>query len=94
MHTCGDSCCCDVGRYKDSEIGAQSKLIPYDRLQDVRTELPAGGTRRITQICCICPVEEGEMIGTDDVLATWAAVTDALANQTILGLSFDPLRGY
>lgn len=62
------ACCCDVGRYKDREIGAQSKLIPYDRLQDVRTELPAGGTRRITQICGICPVEEGEMI--TDVDAT------------------------
>jgi len=72
------ACCCDVGRFKDQEIGAQSKLIPYDRLQDVRTELPAGGYRQISNYCGCFPVEEGEMIS--DVDATCQALGSGAAD--------------
>ena len=60
------ACCCAIGRFKDNEIGASSKVIPFDRVQDVRTEQAAGGTRRIVQFGGCCPCEQGDMIADVD----------------------------
>ena len=62
------ACCCAADRYKEIEIGASSKLIPYDRVQDVRTEQAAGGKRRIIQCGGCFPLEIGEMIKDVDQL--------------------------
>ena len=56
------ACCCAIGKFKDGEIGASSKVIPFDRVQDVRTEQAAGGTRRIVQVGGCLPFEQGAMI--------------------------------
>jgi len=60
------ACCCAIGRFKDNEIGASSKVIPFDRVQDVRTEQAAGGTRRIIQAGGCYPYEQGDMIADVD----------------------------
>ena len=60
------ACCCAIGRFKDTEIGESSKVIPFDRVQDVRTEQAAGGTRRIVDIGGCCPYERGDMIADVD----------------------------
>ena len=59
MNPCA-ACCCAIGRFKDIEVGASSKVIPFDRVQDVRTKQAAGGTRRIVQVCGCFPLEQGD----------------------------------
>lgn len=55
-------CCCATGRYKENELGATMKVFPFDRIQDVAFEAPAGGTRQMIAACGCCPNDVGEMI--------------------------------
>ena len=55
-------CTCATGRFKETEQGASTQVFPFDRIQDVAFEAPAGGTRRIVKYCVCCPKEVGEMI--------------------------------
>jgi hypothetical protein len=86
-HPCA-TWCCAIGRFPDQEIGATSKVIPYDRVQDVRTDLAAGGTRRIVQVGGCCPYECGEVI--PDVGASCEVDTAGSGSELVLSGLVNP----
>jgi len=63
---CCAVCFCDYGRYPENAIGASTKIIPFDRVQDVRVTEPGGGTRQIIKLCGFYPYEVGPMIADVD----------------------------
>ncbi|KAK3281527.1 hypothetical protein CYMTET_10687 [Cymbomonas tetramitiformis] len=65
----GQNCselCCRVGRFPKYETGGITKVVPFDRVQDVLVEDPAGGTERVIQLCGCCAHEVGEYIPNVD----------------------------
>ena len=65
LHPCAYYCCKTV-RDPSRELGAYSKFIPFDQVQDIVTKAPAGGTRQVLMACNCVPCERGEMIPNVD----------------------------
>lgn len=82
----GAECCCDIGRFPEEAHQSTVKVVPIDRIQDIKVEEPAGGTRQIVQCCGCIPSEVGELIPDVDAKVYISTAGDIGAELVVYGL--------
>jgi len=85
MNICA-ACCCAIGRFPEEAHQSTTKIIPIDRVQDIKVEEPAGGTRQIVYLSGCLPSEQGEMIPDVDSRVYISTAGDVGAELEVYGL--------
>lgn len=80
-------CCCATGRFPEEATQSSTKVIPIDRVQDIKVEEPAGGTRQIVSCCGCIPREVGDLIPDVDAYVHISTAGDVGAELVVYGLT-------